>query len=152
MKTDLTVGSFIFHKEKVLLILHKKLKMWLPVGGHIEKDETPDDAIRREAKEETNLDITLFNTPSLPLIGSTIIHLATPFYVNVHNVTDHNHVGFYYLSYVKEIDKLIINKDEVLDAAWFTQSEIIGSEKVSDEVKLLVNLAYQELENHQNSQ
>jgi len=146
MKTDLTVGSFIFHEKSVLLILHKKLKMWLPVGGHIEMDETPDDAIRREAKEETNLDITLIRVPQLPIVGNTLTHLSTPFYVNVHNVGDHNHVGFYYISYVEDPSLLQINKDEVLDAKWFTQQEVIDSLLVSNEVKLLIGEAFSVLE------
>ncbi len=145
MKTDLTVGTFIFHEERVLLILHRKLNMWLPVGGHIEKDETPDDAIIREAKEETNVDITLISIPTLPLIGNTLTHLATPFYVNVHNVGNHNHVGFYYVSYAYNPSSLLINKEEVLDAAWFTHNEVISSQLISDEVKLLITMAYEEL-------
>ncbi len=145
MKTDLTVGSCIFHENLVLLILHKKLNMWLPVGGHIEKDETPDDAIIREAKEETNLDISLLHIPTIPQIGNVIRHLATPFYVNIHNVGTHNHVGFYYISYVKDTSLLNINKDEVLDAKWFTQQEVIDSELITDEVKILINRAYEEL-------
>ena len=146
MKTDLTVGSFIFHENLVLLILHKKLNMWLPVGGHIEKDETPDDAIIREAKEETNLDISLLHIPTIPQIGNVIRHLATPFYVNIHNVGNHNHVGFYYISYVEDPSLLQINKDEVLDAKWFTQQEVVDSLFVSNEVKLLIGKAFSVLE------
>lgn len=148
MKTDLTVGSFIFHEKSVLLILHKKLNMWLPVGGHIELDESPDEAIIREAKEETNLDITLLSIPILPILGKTITHLATPFYVNVHNVGNHNHVGFYYVSYAKEPHTLTINRDEVLDASWFNQNEVKESNKISDEVKLLVEAAFEELKKY----
>ncbi|MCX6709315.1 MAG: NUDIX domain-containing protein [Candidatus Woesearchaeota archaeon] len=55
MKTDLVVSAYIFNQDKVLLIHHKKLNLWLPVGGHIDKDETPDEAILREIKEETPL-------------------------------------------------------------------------------------------------
>lgn len=50
MKTDLVIGAFLIHNNKVLLIHHKKLNLWLPPGGHIEKNETPDDAVKREFK------------------------------------------------------------------------------------------------------
>ena len=52
MKTDLVVGGYIFHNNKLLLIHHNKLDLWLPVGGHIDPNEIPDDAIKREAQEE----------------------------------------------------------------------------------------------------
>ena len=69
MKTDLVVSGYIFHNDKVLLIHHAKLDKWLPVGGHIDENETPDQALRREVKEETNLDIEILNQSSLPVTG-----------------------------------------------------------------------------------
>ncbi len=41
---------------KVLLIRHKRLQTWLPVGGELEAGETPLEAARRELREETGLD------------------------------------------------------------------------------------------------
>ena len=40
---------------RVLLIRHKRLGTWLPVGGEIEPGETPLEAARRELHEETGL-------------------------------------------------------------------------------------------------
>ncbi len=40
---------------RVLLIKHKRLKTWLPVGGELEAGETPADAAARELFEETGL-------------------------------------------------------------------------------------------------
>lgn len=148
MKTDLTVGTYIFHDDKVLLILHKKLKIWLPVGGHIEKDETPDDAVKRESREETNLEISLISVPKFEKLGNVITHLATPFYVNVHNVGDHHHVGFFYVSIATDISKLLINKEEVLDATWFTQGEVNESPLINEEVKFLCNLSFTHYYSH----
>ncbi|MCP4727117.1 MAG: NUDIX domain-containing protein [bacterium] len=56
---EVTVGALIFNKEKELLLV--KTDKWsgqycIP-GGHIELGETIIDAVRREIKEETNLDI-----------------------------------------------------------------------------------------------
>ena len=44
---------------KVLLHHHRKLEMWLPPGGHIERDELPDDAAVREVWEETGIRVVL---------------------------------------------------------------------------------------------
>src|ERR687894_345598 len=38
---------------------HRKLGMWLPPGGHIERDELPDEAAVREVLEETGVEVEL---------------------------------------------------------------------------------------------
>src|SRR3712207_2453622 len=48
-----TVAVFVVWEGMVLLHLHRKLGMWLPPGGHIERDELPDNAAIREVYEET---------------------------------------------------------------------------------------------------
>lgn len=51
-------------KDNKFLMLHRNKKekdlnkdKWIGVGGHIEKNETSDECIVREVKEETNLDL-----------------------------------------------------------------------------------------------
>ena len=52
-KIDFVSTAIIVHRDKVLLVHHRGLKLWLPVGGHIELDEDPEEALFREIKEET---------------------------------------------------------------------------------------------------
>jgi len=54
-----TVAVFVVFEGNVLLHLHRKLGMWLPPGGHIEKDELPDEAAVREVLEETGIRVEL---------------------------------------------------------------------------------------------
>ena len=51
MDMHTVVAGYMVHGGKVLLILHNKLGKWLPPGGHIEKNETPDDAVIRDVCE-----------------------------------------------------------------------------------------------------
>lgn len=56
-----TASVYIVHKDKVLLHLHKRAKIMLPLGGHIEVNELPEETCVREAKEESGLNIDLYN-------------------------------------------------------------------------------------------
>lgn len=49
------VAIFCRNAGAVLLVQHKRLGLWLPVGGEIEPGETPLEAARRELHEETGL-------------------------------------------------------------------------------------------------
>ncbi|MBI2019330.1 NUDIX domain-containing protein [Candidatus Daviesbacteria bacterium] len=63
MKKHFTATAYIAAKIngefRVLLHRHKKLNLWLGIGGHIEKDENPVEAVIREIKEETCLEVAL---------------------------------------------------------------------------------------------
>lgn len=51
-----SVAIFARHAGRVLLVAHRRLGTWLPVGGELEPGETPLEAARRELCEETGLE------------------------------------------------------------------------------------------------
>ena len=67
---DFTVATFVVWRDQVLLLLHPKLKRWLPPGGHVEPNELPDEAAVREVREETGVEVRL--------IGERALDVASP--------------------------------------------------------------------------
>lgn len=57
-----TVTAFVSTPEATLLHWHRKVRLWLPPGGHIEPDEDPVDAALRETLEETGLAVEILPT------------------------------------------------------------------------------------------
>ena len=95
-KIDFTVAIFVVHDGKILLIHHRKLDKWLPLGGHIELDEDPEQAALREAKEESGLDVELLGERP-PTTSPGTRALIAPRFLDIHRISDtHEHIGMIY--------------------------------------------------------
>lgn len=95
---DFTVAVFVVHHDHVLLHPHRKLGIWLPPGGHIESNELPDEAARREVEEESGLVVELVggygvevHAPDAPK------QLVRPAGVQLEDITPgHQHIDLVY--------------------------------------------------------
>jgi 8-oxo-dGTP pyrophosphatase MutT (NUDIX family) len=95
-KIDFTVAIFVVHDGKILLIHHRQLNHWLPLGGHIELDEDPEQAALREAKEESGLDVELLGERP-PTTGPGTRALISPRFLDIHRINKtHEHIGMIY--------------------------------------------------------
>lgn len=122
-KIDFTIGAYIVFEDKVLLILHKQLKKWLPVGGHIELDEDPEQALLREIKEESGLEVEIVaSKPNLESPGTKF--LPTPEYLDIHEISNsHKHIGMVY--FAKAItENVMLQEAEHDDIRWFSQADL----------------------------
>jgi 8-oxo-dGTP pyrophosphatase MutT (NUDIX family) len=50
-----SVAVYARRGDRVLVIEHRRLRTWLPIGGELERGETPLEAAHRELREETGL-------------------------------------------------------------------------------------------------
>jgi len=95
-KIDFTVAIFVVHNEKILLIHHRKLNKWLPLGGHIELDEDPEIAAHREAREECGFDVELLGERP-PTTEPGTRALIAPRFLDIHKISEtHEHIGMMY--------------------------------------------------------
>ncbi len=95
---DFTVAIFVVHAGKVLVIHHKKLDRWLPLGGHIELDEDPEQAALRETQEESGLEVELIGERP-PTTGPGTRALIAPRFLDIHRISEtHEHIGMIYFA------------------------------------------------------
>lgn len=129
---DFTIAVYIVYDDKVLLIHHKQLLKWLPIGGHIELHEDPEEALFREIQEECGLEVEVAGTkPTLNEVGTK--SLLPPIYLNIHDIKlPHRHVGFIYFAKAKS-DKFAHNQEEHNDIRWFTAEELLDPQYVIGE-------------------
>ena len=122
-KIDFTVAIFVVHDGKVLVIHHRKLGKWLPLGGHIELDEDPEIAALREAREESGLEVELLGErPPTSEPGTRA--LIAPRFLDIHRITDtHEHIGMIYWARPKN-GRLTLAGDEHLAIRWCSATDL----------------------------
>lgn len=122
-KIDFTIAAYVVNNDRVLLINHLALKKWLPLGGHIELDEDPDQALLREVKEESGLEIDVVGErPGIQSEGTKF--LTRPRFVDIHDISPtHRHVGMIYFASAKT-DKTTLAEKEHSDIKWFSRKDL----------------------------
>ena len=97
--------------------------MWLQIGGHIELNEDPEQALFREVKEECGLEIEIVGSkPNLQVKGTKSLY--APVFLNIHDINEiHKHIGLYYIAKAKS-DKFVLNNSEHKDIRWFSREDL----------------------------
>ncbi|MCU0261647.1 MAG: NUDIX domain-containing protein [Ilumatobacteraceae bacterium] len=110
-----TGSAIVTGPRGVLLHRHKRLGLWLQPGGHIDPGETPWDAARREAEEETGLAVHFTSDPP------ELVH------VDVHpGPRGHTHLDVRYLLTVDGDPDPAPPPGESQDVRWFTWDDAIS--------------------------
>jgi len=142
---DFTVAIFVVENGRVLLVHHRKLDKWLPVGGHIELDEDPEMAALREAREESGLEVELLGERP-PTTGPGTRALIAPRFLDIHRITDsHEHIGMIYWARPRG-GELALATEEHHDIRWCTRDELDRLDPpIADAVKWYALKAIEEL-------
>lgn len=112
------------YTKKILLIKHKKNRKWTQPGGHIEGNETPEEAALREVYEETGLRVRLLGE-RFPREDDFIRPLGIQ--KNRRTTTDgetHMHVDIIYAAVPNDDSKEQLNIEESDDIGWFSREEL----------------------------
>jgi 8-oxo-dGTP pyrophosphatase MutT (NUDIX family) len=107
-----TASCFIIDAEgRLLLHHHRRLDRWLQMGGHLEPDETPQEAALREGAEESGLrDLKLRDA-----IFDLDVHDIPP----SESDPEHAHFDVRYLARTSAPDAITIARGESNELAWF---------------------------------
>lgn len=135
LEKHFTTSALIIDEGKVLLIYHKKLGVWLYPGGHIESNETPDQALIREVQEEIGLQVKIIGEKDENLSDEVadVSVLYTPYVILCELVGDHYHNDMVYLCrIIGKRKELAYNPKEAEGIGFF------GLEDLSD-IKLFPN-------------
>jgi 8-oxo-dGTP pyrophosphatase MutT (NUDIX family) len=127
-KIDFTVAIFVVREGRVLLVHHRALDKWLPLGGHIELDEDPEQAAVREAREESGLEVELLGERP-PTTGPGTRALIAPRFLDIHRISEtHEHIGMIYWARPRERDggKLGLSNTEHHDIRWCPAEDLDG--------------------------
>ncbi len=122
-RPKVTVGAYIENKEgKILLARSAKWNgMWTPPGGHIEYGEKIEDAVLREVKEETGLEV------SNPIFLSAIDMIEPKDFMAYKS----HFIGLQYKVTLKNEDQEVeLEERELTEGKWFTPEEIVNDKEV----------------------
>jgi 8-oxo-dGTP pyrophosphatase MutT (NUDIX family) len=101
---EFTASVYLIENQKVLLLYHVKLQKWLPPGGHLERDETPAEAARREVLEETGLEIEFIQQENLYLNYWNARSIERPYLCLLEDIPEykqraaHQHIDFIFVA------------------------------------------------------
>lgn len=142
MLRHFTATAFVMDSQKrVLLLWHKRLQRWMPPGGHIDKNEMPEDCALRECKEETGLDVEIVGDVQPDLFETSIGEgrmLKKPFAMLLEEIPAfegnsykpaqeaHQHMDFLFLARpLNESQALQIAEQEADHLRWFSMDEVM---------------------------
>ena len=148
-----TATAFVTHENKVLLMWHRKLKRWMPPGGHVDAHELPEECARRECKEETGFDVEIIGAPTTNLFISNAHEgrmMKQPIAMLLEeipalperNQPAHQHMDFLFMARLIDDSQApqLLDK-EATELRWFAREEVEALDEKTEifsNVKILI--------------
>lgn len=146
-----TVTAFVSARGRTLLHWHRKVGLWLPPGGHIEPNETPIEAVLREALEETGMQVEIVPTaPTFPYLDPP--QLPVPATIMIEPIRSfggeaaHHHMDLIYFTRPRDLESAEQPATPEGSWRWITRAELEAdapqtfddvSARISEDVRLL---------------
>ncbi|QGN06441.1 NUDIX domain-containing protein [Halorhabdus sp. CBA1104] len=145
---------YVVHDGETALHEHEKLEMWLPPGGHIDRDELPHVAASREVHEEIGLEPDLI-APQGDLESATAESIPQPQHflledINVHDgEVGHQHIDFIFYGELKNRAIDPADGEAPVEAwKWFSPSDLeAASDRLADDVLEIGKQAIETVDN-----
>lgn len=151
---DLTVTAYIVKRDssepKALLHMHRKLNILLPIGGHVELDETPWQAISHELTEESGYSLSQLKVlqPLSRIKKMTkVVQHPYPLSMNTHDIPGgHYHTDIEYGFITSEEPSQPVADGESPDLQWLTRDELnaLGSDFIFDNTREIYKFLFDE--------
>ncbi len=129
---DMTVSAYIVRREndewKCLVHFHNKIEKLMQIGGHIELNETPWQAMAHELEEETGYqlnELELLQYTDKQIAFTDNIPHPIPFSMNTHNVgNEHYHSDMCFGFVAQQKPQVLPGGDESTDLRWLSLEEL----------------------------
>lgn len=157
MQRQFTASVYIYDKQRVLLIYHRKLQKWLSVGGHLDPNELPSEAAVREALEETGIEVELLTDEHVWVECWNAKSIPRPFLCMLEEIPAygdqpaHQHIDYIYLARAVGGQEKA-NLEEVAGLHWFSMEEIealADDEEIFAESKKVIKSIFNYLANEE---
>ena len=145
-KCFVTTVYLVNDSLEVLLSWNKNMQTWIPVGGHLEVGDTPEEAIVREVKEETGFDFEFI--PSETFENNGNVKVLSLHRIQIDNVPHHNkHINFVFIGKLKNYDKKVTETDEQEKLKWFSEEDLKNDPIMFESVRKVALEAIEKVRN-----
>lgn len=138
--------GYVVRDGKTLLLFHKKLRMWLPPGGHIDEGELPEEAVLREIREETGLEVEIVSPKraSAPR-NDGVRYLHVPSHIQLEDIPNHpQHIDLIYFCRARDGEP-VFSPHEHEEMKWHSLDDLSGPH-IREEVRQTGVLAIRTVE------
>lgn len=121
-----TASGIVLDQDRVPLVKHRKLGLWLYPGGHIDPDEDPAQTAVREISEEAGIDVEIIG--EVPFAHPAVGAVPIPFTILVEDVTDatvgaHQHIDMVYVCRPRSVE-VTVQLAELDGHTWIPLTDI----------------------------